>query len=245
MNSPPEDGSFPSTSWTLIGRIQSGDEAEACKALDEICTQYHYPLYCYLRRRGCNHHDAEDVLHDFLAKLLRQRTLERVERTRGRLRGYLSASIGNHLISRHRSAASRRQAPSTRALSLDFNAVRDRYLAESFSDAETPDRIFERKWALEMLQHTIDRLAETYRRKNRCRLFEILRPVIECGGSLRGNDSKVLADRAGMSEAALRTNLSRLLKEFRETLRAEVRQTVEHPDDVPNEIAYLMGLFQD
>lgn len=89
----PAPGHFPTTQWTLVARIKSADPTVAARALDELCAQYHYPLYCYLRRRGCGHHDSQDVLHDFLARLLRQRALERMEEARGRLRGYLSLSL--------------------------------------------------------------------------------------------------------------------------------------------------------
>ena len=238
------DGRFPSTHWTLIARIKSTDETEVAKALDEVCTQYHYPLYCYLRRRGCNHHDAQDVLHDFLARLLRHRALERVEEDRGRLRGYLSLAINRHLQTWQQSAAQRTERMAAGSLPIDFKAIEDRYHREKFAAADTPDLIFERKWATEMLQHVIAKLGEIYQKKGRPELFATLRPVLESGGSLRGDDSTALAARAGLSEAALRTALSRLLREFREILRAEVRLTVENADEIPDELSYLMGLFQ-
>ena len=241
---PQGDGRFPSTHWTLIARIKSTDESEVAKALDEICTQYHYPLYCYLRRRGCNHHDAQDVLHDFLARLLRHRALERVDEDRGRLRGYLSLAINRHLLTWKQSAAQRTQQASECPLSLDFKAIEDRYHREKFSAADTPDLIFERKWATEMLQHVITKLGDLYHKKGRAELFTTLRPVLESGGSLRGDDSTALAARAGLSEPALRTALSRLLREFRDILRAEVRLTLENAEEIPDELAYLMGLFQ-
>lgn len=239
-----DNGRFPSTHWTLVARIKSTDETIAAKALDEICTQYHYPLYCYLRRRGCDHHDAEDVLHDFLARLLRHRALERVEEERGRLRGYLSTAISRHLLTWQQSAARRTEQATEGALSLDFKAIEDRYHRENFTDADTPDLIFERKWATEMLHHVIEKLGETYQRKGKAPLFSVLRPVLESGGSLRGNDSAALAARAGLKEPALRTALSRLMREFRDTLREEVRLTVESADAVSDEISHLMGLFQ-
>ena len=243
MTPTPEDGRFPSTSWTLIARIKSGDEREAARALDEICAQYHYPLYCYLRRRGCDHHDAQDVLHDFLAKLLRQQALERLDESRGRLRGYLALAIGRHLQrwqkNRDKGSSSNEFAVSL----LDFAAMEERYLSESFSHGETPDRIFERKWATEMLHHVVGKLERLYQSKGKSTVFAALRPILESGGSLRGEDLAGLSSQTGISEPAVRTAMSRLLGEFREALRDEVRTTVERSDEVPDEIAYLMGLF--
>jgi RNA polymerase sigma-70 factor (ECF subfamily) len=138
--SPRGDGCFPETRWSRVARIRSDDAAVAAKALDELCAQYHYPLYCYLRRRGCAHHDAEDVLHDFLAGLVRLRALERVEAERGRLRGYLALSLGRHLREwRHRESRRERPASDFHDV-LDFEVIGNRYQRERFTDADTPDR---------------------------------------------------------------------------------------------------------
>lgn len=238
------DGRFPSTSWSLIARIKSGDEREASKALDEICRQYHYPLYCYLRRRGCDHHDAEDVLHDFLARLLRQQALERLDESHGRLRGYLALAIGRHLQRWQQTRAKRDPASTSVASSLDFAAIEERYRSESFAHGETPDCIFERKWALEMLHHVMGNLERRYQSKGKTAIFSALRPILESGGSLRGEDLSGLSLQTGLSEAAVRTALSRLLREYREALCGEVRTTVELPDEVTDEVRYLMKLFE-
>lgn len=238
------DGQFPSTQWTLVDRIKSPDEAVAAEALDEICTRYHYPLYCYLRRRGCDHHDAEDVLHDFLVRLLRRQALERLDESKGKLRGYLAMAVGRHLLRWQETKAKRREIPANLSVSLDFPAIAIRYRSDSFPADESPDRLFERKWATEMLYHTISKLERIYREKNKAALFALLRPALEAGGSLRGENLSGLAAAAGLSEPALRTAMSRLLQEFRATIHEEVRSTVEHADEVPQELAYLMGLFR-
>jgi RNA polymerase sigma-70 factor (ECF subfamily) len=238
------DGHFPETRWTLIARLKSGDEAVARRALDELCAQYHYPLYCYLRRRGCAHHDAEDVLRDFLAGLLRLRTLERMEEERGRLRGFLALSLGRHLH-QWRLSEARRERPASDFDGLpDFDLIENRYQRERFTDADTPDRVFERKWAMELLGQAMETLASRYEGKGKAALFAALRPVLERGGSFRDSDSTALAAQLGMSENALRVALARLLGEFREEMQAGVRLTVEHAEEVPAELAYLLGLFQ-
>lgn len=242
MNS--SDSQFPSTHWTLIERVKSTDEAVVSKALEEICAQYHYPLYCYLRRRGCDHHDAQDVLHDFLNRLLCQRALERVEEDRGRLRGYLATAISRHLWNWQQSASRRMEATAEHRTAFDSKQIEERYHREDFASGDTPDRIFERKWAIEMLHHTIGKLAERYHQKGKSALFAALRPALENGGSLRGENSPALAASIGLSEPALRTAMSRLLQEFRECLCGEIRQTVAEPHEVPDELSYLMALFQ-
>ena len=236
MTQPSEDGRFPSTSWTLIERIRSDDEREAAKALDEICARYHYPLYCYLRRRGLDHHDAEDVLHDFLERFLQSDSFSAAEETKGRLRGYLAVSLSRHLIGwvRHQARRPALAGPDN----LD-----ELYQHESFHTGETPEEIFERKWALALLFGVIESLSADYDRRGRTLLFETLRPILLAGGSLRGHDTSALAAAAGLSEDALRAALHRLLREFRDSLRAEVRQTVENPAEVDDELDHLRRLF--
>jgi RNA polymerase sigma-70 factor (ECF subfamily) len=244
MTSPQGDGSFPTTHWTLIGRIQSGDDTVATRALEEMIAQYHYPLYCYLRRRGCEHHDAQDVLHDFLARFLRRGAIGRLEESRGRLRGYLATSLGRHLQDWREREARREQPAAEFDEKLDFEAIEARYQHERFTESDTPDRVFERKWALELLRHATEKVGATYTRKGKAALFAALRPVLEGGGSLRGENTPALAAQLGMSEEALRTALTRLLREFREVMHAEVRVTVESAGEVSEELKHLMGLFQ-
>jgi DNA-directed RNA polymerase specialized sigma24 family protein len=242
MSQPKEDPHFPTTSWTLIARIKSPDAAVARGALDEMCAQYHYPLYCYLRRRGCAHHDAQDVLHDFLAAILRQHALERVEETRGRLRSYLATALGRHL-QRWRMHEARLAPEGRDCEAVDFDAVAARYAREQFTDHDTPDRIFERKWAMELLGHAMDKLAARYHERGKTALFTALRPALQAGGTLRGEDTPAIAASLGMSEMAVRTGMSRLLHEFREAVQDEVRMTVEESSEVGDELTYLLALF--
>lgn len=231
-----ENSRFPTTSWTLIDRIKSTDEHVATKALEEVCSQYHYPLYCYLRRRGLDHHDAEDVLHDFLERFIKSGSFQAAEETKGRLRGYLSASLSRHLIGwvRHESRRPRLDAGGN---------IEDLYRHEQFHDEETPTEIFERKWALALLSRVIDHLEADYANRGRQPLFTALRPILLAGGTLRGHDTPGIAASLGISEDTLRTNLHRLLREFRDALRDEVRLTVQSPADLEDELDHLRRLF--
>lgn len=236
-----DDARFPSTSWTLVARVKSPDAATAAEALAEICTRYRYPLYCYLRRRGLDHHDAEDVLHDFLARFLRHGSFEAADESKGRLRSYLSASLTRHLASWHDHRSRRPRL--TDGIDLDGPVLEAVYARETFPDSESPDAIFERKWALAMLDTVIDRLASSYAARGRQDLFAALRPVLQAGGSLRGHDAPTLSAALSLSEEALRAALHRMLREFRDLLRAEVRQTVENPVEIDAELDHLRRLF--
>lgn len=242
MSDRSKDPSFPTTQWTLISRIRSRDASVAARALDEICAQYHYPLYCYIRRRGLDHHDAQDALHDFLAKLLRLETFENAHAEKGRLRSLLAAALGRFLINWHRDHARRDREVSTDSEAA-LTEAETRYLREHFTDADTPERVFERKWAQELMQHVLSRLNLRFESNGRGELFRALRPTLLRGGSLRDEDADAIASSLGMKTTALRVANSRLLRDYRKLFEEEVRQTVDLDEEVPAEIASLRSLF--
>jgi DNA-directed RNA polymerase specialized sigma24 family protein len=236
------DGKFPTTEWTLISRLHSRDSEVAQKALNELCEQYHYPLYCYVRRRGLDHHDAQDALHEFLLKLLRLRSFQGLREEHGRLQGFLAMALDRFLANWHRDHA-RQRATSSLDCENSLSDAEKRFRHERLRDEESPQRLFERKWALELLQHVVTVLREKYAMKGREPLFRALLPAIKGQGSLRGEESERIAAELGMTVGALRVAMSRLLKDYREILRAEVRQTVSRNEDVDGELRHLMSLF--
>ena len=232
---PPGNHRFPTTRWTLIGRLHDTDQTIARRALEDLCAQYRFPLYCYIRGRGLAHPDAEDALHDFLAKLLRNQSFQSLDRDKGRLRSYLAVALRRFLIDwgkQHDRAAALRQLPSA-----EFEV---RYLREAGAGADDPEILFDRKWAHALIHRALDTLAASYLEKGRGPLFEALRPVLLAGGSLRGEDSGRLAAATGLKENTLRVALHRLLGEFRRALEHEVLQTVSSPAEVQAEIQHLM-----
>ena len=237
-----QDGRFPATPWTLIRRLKCGDADTARRALDDLCQQYHYPLYCYIRRRGLAHHDAQDALHDFLSKLLRLGAFAEADAEKGHLRAFLSAALHRFLLNWHEGQAHRRREVSTD--SEQFTAAdEDRFLREKFDARDTPDRVFERKWAQELIRRVLQQLGEDYAGRGQAALFKALKPVILRGGSLREEDPATIAASLEIKETALRMALSRLLRRYRDALEAEVRQTVDGEEEVAGELAYLRRLF--
>jgi RNA polymerase sigma-70 factor (ECF subfamily) len=233
---------FPTTRWTLVAHLRSADPDVARRALAELLEQYRYPLYAYLRRRGLTHHDAEDALHDFLERLLRLQSLEDADAALGRLRGFLSKSLGRFLIDWQRHDARRGLV----GYGLPSDATRGdeaRYAQERFSDSDTPELVFERKWGHALMERVMSRLRMQCDEQGKRALFFALRPVLLGGGGLRGHDGAAIAKGLGMSEATLRVALSRHLRDYRTVLEEEVLQTVGCPEEVPGEIAHLMSLF--
>ncbi|MEQ1858635.1 MAG: hypothetical protein ABMA13_01720 [Chthoniobacteraceae bacterium] len=234
----PRGSRFPDTRWTLIQRLRSDDSTTARRALDEICVQYYYPLYCYIRRRGLERPDAEDVLHSFLGRLLLAESLHGAQMAKGPLRGMLTTALDHFLSNWHRDGAARE-----RLVQIDGQTAEERYASECATDADTPERVLERKWGQELMARVLSRLQAAYVGKGRGAVFEVLEPVLKAGGSLRGEEPARLAATLGMSEGTLRVALSRLLKDFRATLEAEVFETVSSWEEVPGEINHLMSVF--
>lgn len=242
---PKGDGRFPTTEWTLVARLHNPDAAVSARALDDLCTQYHYPLYCLIRSRGVAHHDAEDALHDFLAKLLRLEAFDDLAAEKGRLRTFLAKALDRFLITRHH----RESIRGAREVSVDDDRFRldpkleQRYEREMATMQEAPDVLFDRQWCEQLLRRVLIQLEADYAEEDKLPLFTSLRPVLMTGGSLRGHEPAAIAATLSMSEAALRTALSRMLRDYRKLLVAEVRQTVEAKEDVDAEIAHLMSVM--
>ena len=241
------DGRFPTTEWTLISRLKSDDSGTSARALDDLCRQYHYPLYCLIRSRGLAHHDAEDALHDFLAKLLRLEAFADLAAEKGRLRTFLAKSLDRFLISRHH----REKKRSDREVSVDDETrftfdpkLEQRYEKEITSTKLAPDVVFDQQWCAQLLRRVLIQLEADYEEEDKLPLCRALRPVLMTGGSLRDQNAPAIAAQLGMNEPALRTALSRMLQRYRKILVHEVRETVEHPEDVDAEIAHLMGVME-
>ncbi|WP_395747346.1 hypothetical protein [Prosthecobacter sp.] len=237
------DGTFPTTEWTLVARLRNKDAGVSARALDDLCTQYHYPLYCFIRQRGLPHHDAQDALHDFFAKLLRLEAFEDMEQEKGRLRTFLAKSLQRFLITRHQQESRRAE----RELSVDCTRfaldpkLEQRYQRELAASHHAPDVVFDRQWCEQLLQRVLLRLQADYQKRKKLPVFTTLRPVLLSGGSLRGHDAAQLAATLTMTEPALRTALLRLLRDYRTLLEDEVLQTVTSKDEVEAEIAQLMN----
>jgi RNA polymerase sigma-70 factor (ECF subfamily) len=234
-------GQFPTTHWTLIARLKSADGETARRALDELCAQYRFPLYCAIRRSGVAHHDAEDALHDFLAKLLRLNTFSEADAAKGRLRSLLGTALRRFLLNWHRDEARRKRDVKEDAFGADDER---RYRTELFPDYETPEHLFDRQWARELLTRVLQRLGAQYTQQDKGRLFAALSPVLFRSGDLRDEDTAGLGAPLGLTAGALRVAYHRFLKDYRALLEGEVFQTVAAHEEVWEEISFLMASFR-
>ncbi len=212
------------------------------RAIDDLCDQYHYPLYCYIRRDGLDHHDAQDALHDFLAKLLRNDSFGAADSERGRLRTFLLTALQRFLANWRRDQRHWVKEVGVGS-ALALAAAEDRFQSERFAADESPYRIFERQWAHEMFARVMRDLRDRYAGKGKSALFEALSPVLLTGGSLVGQDTDAIASSVGMKPGTLRMALNRLLDDFREALKGEIAQTIRDPREIKEEFQQLAQAF--
>ena len=226
-------GRFDTTSWSLILRAASNDDSEARLALAVLCEHYWYPVYAYIRRQGESVADAEDLTQGYFARFLEKGVVRDVHRDRGRFRAFLLASVRHFLSNeRDRDRASKRGG-GRRLLSLDAELAESRYACVPV-DPMTPERQFERNWALALVERAQERLAQEAARRGTADRFASLRP------HLLGDEPEaaydVIARQWGTGESAVRVALHRLRRRFGQVLREEIGRTVDSPEDVEDEL---------
>jgi RNA polymerase sigma-70 factor (ECF subfamily) len=224
---------FNSTCWTAVADAAGNDSPEARKALAELCQAYWYPLYAFLRRRGCAPEEAEDLTQGFFADLLARDFLKSVDPTKGRFRSFLLTAL-NHYVSNRRDWRQRlKRGGKIPHVALDFRDAETCYSREP-ARAETPERLFDRRWALTLLGHVLDRLEREIDRDGKAALFERLKPVLM--GERTEQPYAELGAELGMSERAIKVAVHRLRKRFRSLLQEEITRTLADPGDLQQEI---------
>jgi len=229
---------FPTTRWSVIVLAGSGTGTPKCEdALASLCETYWYALYAFARRLGHPAEDAKDLTQGFFALLLQKKYLRDFDRDRGRFRTFLLAAFRHFVANEHRRAAAQKRGGRHETLSLDFEGAEGRYRQEP-ADVETPERIFERRWALTVLDRALARVAREYAADKRA-WFDRLR----CFLTSEPQDSGYgrIATEFGTTEGAIRVAVHRLRRRFREALHAEVADTVADYAETENEIQFLVA----
>jgi RNA polymerase sigma factor (sigma-70 family) len=228
---------FATTRWSLV-LAAGGDRAspETGQALAALCEAYWYPLYAEARRRGLSPEDAGDRTQAFFARLLEKGDLAAADRQRGRFRSFLLASFGHFLSNQwDRERAAKRGGG--RVVTIDAAKVESRYALEPSHEA-TPERLFDRRWALTVIDRALGRLREESQRQGKAEQFDALKGAL---AGDRGTPYAELAQRLGTTEAAVKTAVCRLRGRCRELIREEIAQTVASPEDVDEELRALFA----
>lgn len=208
------------------------------RALAELCEVYWYPLYAFIRRQGLSPADAQDLTQEFFAELLEKETFRVADRQRGRFRSFLLAAVSNFLSNQWRKGAARKRGGDRRLISLDFARGESRYLLEPFHEL-TAEKIYDRRWAMMLLDVVLDRLRDESVAGGKLAQFETLK--IYLGGSRQNVPYQEIADRLEMTEGAVKVAVHRLRRRCRDVLRSEIAQTVADPAEIEDELRSLFA----
>jgi RNA polymerase sigma-70 factor (ECF subfamily) len=228
---------FATTRWSLIAAAQDGAAPAARQALADLCAAYWFPVYAYVRRRGHDHHAAQDLTQAFFARLLEKNDLAAADRTRGRFRAFLLAACQHFLANCHDHDTAKKRGGGRLPVSLDFGDAEARYAHEP-AHADTPERLFDRRWALELLDRALAELRTEYEESGRAKLFAALKECLTGGAEVGYAE---LAGQLGMTEGAVEVAVHRLRQRYRDRLRAAIAETVRAPEDVDDEVRDLFA----
>ena len=231
---------FTTTQWSVVLDAQ-GQSPSAQEALEKLCRTYWWPLYGFVRRQGYSPEEAQDLTQGFFAMLLERKDFDAVRQEKGRLRSYLLASLKNFLAKAHRRATTIKRGEGRPLVSLDELLARERADLEP-TDALSADRIYERRWALTLLEQVLARLGKEYRVAGSTRLFEELKQLLADDPD-RPSQAQI-ARELGIAENAVKQAFHRLRQRYRLLLREEIAQTVVAPDDVENELRHFIAVLQ-
>ena len=234
----PADGYFATTHWSVIVNARAADSSVARQAMEKLCQTYWYPLYAFVRRQGRAPHDAQDLTQEFFARLLEKNYLDDVRRERGKFRSFLLASMKHFLANEWDRARAQKRGGAHPHVPIDTQSAETRYGLEPAHD-QTPEKLFERRWALTLLDNVLTRLREEFVASGKAEQFDQLKVALTA--DKRAVPHAELGARLGMSQGAVKVAVHRLRAHYREVLRAEIANTVSSPADVEEEIRHLFA----
>jgi RNA polymerase sigma factor (sigma-70 family) len=229
---------FPTTRWTLVVAAGDPHRKEARSALVSLCENYWYPLYAYLRRRGYRAEHAQDLTQEFFSRVLEGRYLDRADPEKGRFRAFLLTSL-KFFVADEEDRQRAHKRGGGMVVPLEFSSGEERYQREP-ADNETPERIFERRWALSVLDRVVERLRNEFVLHGRPEHFERLKLFLFGQSDAR---YAALAREMNTSEGALKVAIHRLRKQYRDLFRQEIADTVADPADVESELRHLAAVL--
>ncbi|MDB6170780.1 MAG: polymerase sigma factor, sigma-70 family [Chthoniobacteraceae bacterium] len=227
---------FSATRWSVI-LTATTDSPDAAAALAILCRAYWFPLYAFVRRYGLTPHDAEDATQGFFVHLLGKQVLGSVDREKGRFRTFLLASLKHFLADERDRAHAQKRGGGHCPVSLESCTAEQRYALEPL-DELSPDRLFDRRWALAVIEQALARLRAEYNALGKGALFEALRPLLAAPEEARPYAE--LGVTLGMNEGAIKIAVHRLRQRYGIALRAQIAETVTTAAEVDAELRHLL-----
>ena len=238
----PGAANFALTRWSLVLAASRSKTTQARNALEQLCRAYWFPIYAFIRRQGHKPPDAQDLTQEFFARLIEKNYLHQADQAKGRFRSFLLASLKHFLANEYHKARAQKRGGGAVVLSLDARMAENHYAAEPV-DGLSPDKLFERRWALTLLENVLSRLRAEYTEAGRTDLFEQLKPALT--GERQALGYAAIAGRLGMSEGALKVAVHRVRQRFRQVLREEIAQTVATSAEIDEELRALFATLSE
>ena len=229
---------FQTTHWSIVLAAGGNNSVEAQTALAELCRTYWYPLYAFVRHRGYSVHDAKDLTQDYFVWLMEKERIAIADREKGKFRSFLLFCLKNFLEDQRDRRQALKRGGKALILSLDEITAESKY-SEEPANHLSGEKLFERNWAMTVLEQAEERLRQEYAVSGKANVFDSLR---ECLTGERGSmPYKELAERLESSEGAIRVAVHRMRQRYRQVLREEIGRTVETPNEIDDEIRNLMS----
>ena len=239
MSVPPSRG-FTTTRWTLVLTASRDSTPASCQALAELCERYWPPLYSYARRRGYSVDQAQDLTQAFFARFLEKRDVQAADPRRGRFRSFLLASFKHFIANEHDRERAQKRGGGQWPIALEVDTAEARYAAEP-PDNLTPEALFERQWALGVIDRVMAMLRADLVKAGKEATFDHLKGFL-IGEKEEGGYSHI-ARRLGTTEGAIKVTVHRLRRRFRDGLRTEIAATVSDDSEIDDEIRYLIDVL--
>ena len=231
---------FLTTQWSQVLAARGGVDTAARVALSGLCEIYWYPLYAFVRRQGYSPEDAKDLTQGYFTYLLDKEVLQEVDPSAGRFRSFLLATLKHYLSHERDKASAQKRGGGVQIVSLDTQGAEDRYHLEPGGDL-TPEQIYERRWALTVVERSLERLRQDTAEGDRPELFDRLK------GTLTGEEPRTpyreVATELRMTEGAVRGAVHRMRRRLGAFLRSEIAETVANPGEVEDEVRHLLTVI--
>jgi RNA polymerase sigma-70 factor (ECF subfamily) len=230
---------FAKTHWSVV-LAAGGSDSRAHEALASLCSDYWYPLYAYARRRDFSPHDAQDLTQEFFARLLKGNWVSQADPKRGRFRSFLLSAMKHFMANEWKRAHTRKRGGGQPSVSLNDESAERRYALEPI-EKETPESLFERRWALALLDSVLTQLENEYRNEGKGAWMDAMRSALIT--DREALDYKDVAQKLNMTETAARVSVHRMRKRYRQLLPAEVGRTLASSQQIENEIRHLFQVL--
>jgi RNA polymerase sigma-70 factor (ECF subfamily) len=219
--------------------VAAANPEDASGALEKLARAYWSPIYAFFRHQGRSPHDSQDLCQEFFLRLISKRSFSGADPKKGKFRNYLLASLKHFLADKWDQAHAQKRGGQFQFLSLDDTQNAERFYLQAMPSDDTPEKLFNRRWGLALLEKALARLKAEYAARGHAQHFDLLKPFFTAEPASEGYDA--IAEKLGITPSSVAVNVHRLRQRFRELVRAEVAETVTHPSEVDEELHALFS----